>query len=112
MRGASGYADIGKMDKRITFQKDSGTTRNDYGEKTVTWIDEYTCWAHIRPLTGNEAYLSKQTFPTLAGKILMRYYAVQPEWRIKYGTRIFKILSIVNIDENGRKTEIGYEEDV
>ena len=103
---------IGKMDKRITFQSDSGTTQSDYGTKTETWTDTYTCWAHISPLKGNELYLSKQTFPTLAGKIIIRYYPVMPEWRIKFGSRYFNILSIVNREENGRITEIGYEEDV
>ena len=103
---------IGKMDKRITFQEDQGTSLSTYGEKTVSWVDIYTCWANIRPLAGAELYQSKQVWNDVVGKINMRYYAVKPEWRVKFGTRIFKIIAIIQHNEEGRWTEIRYSEDV
>src|SRR5574343_1998421 len=100
---------IGKMNKRITFQNDIGIALDDYGEKTVTWSDVYTCWASIEPLTGKDLYLSQQQFPDVTGKITMRYYAVKPEYRVKFESRYFKILSVVSVKEMDNMMEIRYQ---
>lgn len=102
---------IGRLNKRITIQQDTGTSLSAYGEKTTTWTDLYTCWASIQPLRGRELYEAKQVFPQVEGKIIMRYYDVKPEYRVKYGTRYFKILSVIHHDEGGRVTELRYQED-
>lgn len=103
---------IGRMNKRITIQHDTGTTNSAYGEKTVTWTDLYTCWASLTPLRGRELYESKQVYPQVDGKLIMRYYDVKPEYRIKYGSRILKIIAVIQHNEGERVTEIRYTEDV
>jgi SPP1 family predicted phage head-tail adaptor len=103
---------IGGLNKRITIQYDAGTTQDDYGAITANWTDLYTCWAKIMPLRGKELYEAQQVFPQMNGKIIIRYYDVKPEYRIKYGTRYFKILEVIQYDEGERVTEIRYQEDV
>jgi len=103
---------IGRMKKRITLQNDTGTTVDAYGEKTEAWADVYTCWASIVPLRGRELYQSKQIYPEVDGKIIIRYYDVKPEYRIKYGSRYFKIKEVIQHDEGLRVTELRYTEDV
>lgn len=70
------------------------------------WSTDATCWASIRPLNGREMEYMNSVYADVSHKILMRYYSLQTEDRIKYGSRIFNVVSVINTDERNRQVEV------
>ncbi len=77
-----------------------GETRDPTGGTTRGWTTITKRWTNIKPLRGTEKYEAQQVEGKTSFKMQMRYYsAIDQTWRIKYGTRIFNIMSVVNIAE-------------
>jgi SPP1 family predicted phage head-tail adaptor len=90
---------IGKRQKRVGVQSKQ-TVRDEAGGAITTWVTDDTIWAHIAPATGKELYAGEQVKAELTHKITIRYYSgLTTENRLIYGTRIFDINFIRNIDE-------------
>jgi SPP1 family predicted phage head-tail adaptor len=91
----------GKNRKRIEIQA-IGTTRGAAGEVVDTWTTETggTLWASIEPMSGRELFTAQQINAEITHKIRLRYYAgLTPAKRILFGTRVFNILYVMNIEE-------------
>ena len=87
----------------VTLQQRLGAVQNAYGEETHGWNDRTTHWAQITPLSGNELLVAKQLNPEVTHRIDMWYNAtLLAQHRIKYGTRYFYILSVVNANEESQ----------
>lgn len=98
-----------KLRHRITFQKTSGdkTTLGDYEDD---WKDVATVWAQISPVSGRE-YFTQVRETTVSHKIYCRYRKkITPQMRIKYGNRIFRIISVLNWEERNQGLTIMCEE--
>lgn len=92
--------DPGKYAHRITFQRYDGTV-DEYGDvrKDVdaNWDDFKTVWAAIDPVSGREFYAAEQSQSEVSHKLRCRYFpGVKTEMRILFGSRKFKILSVIN----------------
>ena len=97
--------DPGKMRHRITFQTFTGSL-DDYGDPLMSedanWTDAATVWAAIDPVSGREFYAAEQSQSEVTHKVRCRYRSgLTTAMRVRYGTRKFKIISIINWEERG-----------
>jgi SPP1 family predicted phage head-tail adaptor len=77
------------------------------------WKDVATVHASIQPLSGQEALVARQLQDTVTHKVVMRYRAgVTAKHRLRFGTRLFNIREVRNIDERNWKLELRCEEGV
>lgn len=80
---------------------------NSFGEPVVTWITFATVWAAIEPLSGRDAILAQQSSSPHTYKMTIRYMrGVNGSHRILYGTRIFEINSVINLEEKNTYLEM------
>ena len=82
-------------------------TQGDYGEPTVVWSTFKTIRVSIEPLRGREFFDSEKFNSEVTHKIKMRYLGgLTSKMRIKFGTRYFNILSVININERNRELHL------
>lgn len=101
--------DIGKLDKRVTFQRRSSTL-DDYGQQLDAFTDVATVWANVEPLGGREKMMAMAMDSQLTHRVSVRYNtALLPPievaaLRIQYptptGVRLFNITSAKDSYEN------------
>lgn len=83
------------------------------GGATVTWSDVATVFANVQPLVGQEAVVSRQLQDSLTHKVTMRWRGgVKAAMRLKWGTRLFNIREVRNIDERNHVLELRCDEGV
>lgn len=73
------------------------------------WTTQATVWASITPLSGREFVEAKQRQIDATVRITIRYRADMlptPNWRVKFGSRIYDIDSVINRDERGRTVDL------
>lgn len=91
----------GDLDKRVTLQRLTANSpdRDQGGATDESWTDLATVWAKMMPLRGRE-YLAAQEINTeVTGAIQIRYrsdLSLNSANRVKYGTRYYDILAIVD----------------
>lgn len=95
--------DPGKMRHRITFQRFPGA-QDSFGDPLQTdddnWEDVAAVWAAIDPVSGREFYAAEQSQSEVSHKIRCRYrQGLNTAMRIKYRSRVFKIISIIDWEE-------------
>lgn len=93
----------GKRDRKIVFERNTGTTTDDYGGKVPLWTGYATAWAEVRYGTGQERREAAQerasvaaTFQVLANALTR---ALTPLDRINFEG----LWDIVSAVPNGRK---------
>ena len=102
----------GLLKHYITLQIPS-SSKNAMGEWVTSWSDWVSCHASIEPNSGKMFYEAMQANSEAQGKIRIRFRTgVQPTMRVKYGQRIFKILSIVQPGERRRELHLMYKEEL
>ena len=90
----------------ITFQQRT-TTKNEYGERLDTWTDFATSRAGIYATSGREYMNAMEVQSEMTHKINLRYIPnVTSSMRIKFGTRYFTIITIVNFQEMNRELQL------
>ena len=93
----------GKLRHRLQIEK-KVVARDSYGAETITWTDVDTVWGSVEPISGREYFLAQQVQSEVTHRVTIRYYAgMNPGWRIKFGTRIFDVLSVINTEERNRE---------
>ena len=96
----------GKLRHRLTVQTVTGA-QDRYGEPSDTWADTRVVWAQVTPLTGDELIVARQVTPEVTHDIRMRYgVTVTPANRLLWGTRVFGILAVLNIEERNRELQL------
>lgn len=84
---------------------------NDMLETIQTYTTQATVWGAVEPLSGNLLFNAQQANSEAQGRIRIRYRSdIQPTWRVKYGNRYLKILSIINPFERNQELHILYKE--
>lgn len=90
---------IGKLRHRISLQSIT-ETQNSYGELVQTKSTYATVWASVEPLNGREFMDAKQINAELSHKVIIRHNSsVTSEDVILFGSREFKIDSVINYEE-------------
>ena len=97
---------IGDLNKRITIQYPSEVA-DVYGGSTTTWTELCNIWAAIWPTSAREVIRSMQNVMEITYRIRIRYRSdILPNYRIKFGTKYFNIVSIINPNERGEWLDI------
>jgi len=104
----------GKLRHKVSVQRlnriDAGG-----GSYNVEWETFASPYAWIKPLSGTESLFGMQLEDTITHDIIIRYKAsrtITPENRIKFGSRLFNIRSVINVEERNRWLQIRAEEGV
>jgi SPP1 family predicted phage head-tail adaptor len=97
---------IGKLRHRITIERVTETRDTD-GSVIETWSTYVTVQASIEPISGREYFAAQSTQADATHRISLRYLSgIVPKMRVKFGSRIFDILSIINVDERNRELQL------
>lgn len=97
---------VGKLDKRITWQYPAKTSDGMLGE-TVTWTTVCETWARILPKSAKEIRQSEQMTMNVTHTVRIRYRnPFLPSWRGLFRGRIFQIIGIVNPEEKNEWLDI------
>ena len=96
----------GDYRNRIELQRRTAAALN-------TWTTVATVWAAIEPLSGNQFYQNLVATTEVTGRVRIRYRTdIKPDYRLKFGTRIFSIVGLVNPKESNQELQIMYREQV
>lgn len=103
--------DIGKLNKRITFQK-LVTGTDDMGQTTTNWEDDKTVWATVKPYKSSEIDFMRKLKPEATHRIYIRYReGITADMRIRYQGRIFELSGPpLDLDERHAVMELQCEE--
>lgn len=88
-------------------------SQNTVGESVKTWATVATIWARVDPLRGTEYFTAMQTKATVDTKITMRknaFPSLSPKHRILFGTRIFDIEAVIDVEGIGDAMEVNCKE--
>jgi SPP1 family predicted phage head-tail adaptor len=103
---------IGKLRHRITIEQ-VDETQDAGGEMLGNWSVYAIVQASIQPISGREYFAAQSTQADVTHRINLRHLTgVTPKMRVKYGSRIFDILSVINVDERNRELQLMCRESV
>ena len=103
---------IGKLRHRITIERVVETQDAD-GAVIETWSTYATIQASIEPISGREYFAAQSTQADVTHRIGIRYLSgIVPKMRVKYGSRIFDILSVINVNERNRELQLMCRESI
>lgn len=61
----------------------------------------------LTPLSGGKQFLAQKAEGRVTHGIVLRYReGIDPHWRIRFGSRVFTIERVINVEERNRKLEI------
>lgn len=95
--------DVGRLNKRITFYKNTGQGSTDaYGRDVTTYTTYKTVWGSVEPLTGREYLEAERNANEQTYKIYTRYFhdLQKVDLVIGFNGRKFEISSAINYREN------------
>lgn len=100
----------GTLRHKVIIQR-AVTFRNEFGEPEESWIDLYTTRASFTGIKGREFFAGQQVNDETTVPITVRYrQELKATDRVLFGTRIFEILSVVNVSERDRKLVLNCRE--
>ena len=93
---------IGELRARLVLEEPVRTPDGG-GGASESWIAVATVWGQIEARPGGEAIQADRVTATVVHNVTIRYRAgVLPEMRFRSGTRIFQILSVVDVKDRDR----------
>jgi SPP1 family predicted phage head-tail adaptor len=93
----------GLRDKKVQIQR-QGSTQDAAGQLSDMWTTQATVWASIKPVSGREYFNASGERAEVTHTIGILYGpTVAPRDRIVYGSRMFDIKSVINVDERNRE---------
>ena len=112
MVARNGALKAGRLRHRVTLQSAADTADGGGGFTTV-WSDVATVWASIEPLKGRERLFAQQLESPVSHRVTLRHRSgVTTAMRVKFGSRILNIRSVINAEERDRALELLCEEGV
>lgn len=104
--------DVGKLDKRITFEKKEAGT-NSAGEPVNDWVKVKTVWANVRFERGLEAIRNgKDTAVRRASMRIRKRDDIDEGMRVLYAKQYYNIHSILPVDGGGSFMDVVVEGEV
>lgn len=90
----------GKLRHRVTLQRRVVTRHPNSAEMYEEWQNLDSVWAEVVPLSGREFTQSMQPQADITHTVVIRYYdGLTPRDRVRFGSRVLEIDSVVNRDE-------------
>ena len=106
---------IGKLRHRIAIEVESAAT-DSYGGQLDPWASPRVVarvWARIEPLRGREQLRGMQLESRVTHRVVIRHRSdVGPANRLRFGTRLFNIRAVIDVEERSRWLELLCEEGV
>lgn len=100
----------GRLRHRVTVEQVTEAV-DSFNEPDETWTTRATRWGEVLPQDGREFFSAQQINAEITHLVRMRYLAgVTPKMRLRLGTRIIKILSVINVEERSRELLISGQE--
>lgn len=99
----------GKLRHPLTIQRLSlaPTTRDDHGGMREDWLDVANTWGSVEPIRAVEIFRANQVDARITHRIMTRYCSgVDASMRVKFGERVFLLLSVVNVEERNIMLEM------
>jgi SPP1 family predicted phage head-tail adaptor len=97
---------IGRMRHKVDLQS-ATASQNGYGEESKNWVTDESIFAQIEPLRGQQLLQYQQINSELTHRIIIRYTSnATSEKRIKWGSRIFDISVVRNLEEKNFMQEL------
>lgn len=99
---------IGPLRNRITLESRTvDRTTAGFGEPTENWTTLATVWASVEPLSGEEFFQAQQENAEVTHRVRLRFRSgITPKHRLKVGTRILDIVSVIDPEERGLELEL------
>lgn len=104
----------GLLRHRIEIQV-SVDTQDSFGTPIPAWEALYAnVAALVEPLSGNELFEARQLHAEVTHRIIMRgrFDGITPKHRVLFGSRVFDILSVLNLEERNLIVELMVKEGV
>lgn len=99
-------------DKLVSVQRQV-STRDAAGQVNDDWNEITQWWAAIKPISGREYFNASGERAEVTHEIGMRYGVdVRPRDRVVYGSRVFNVRSVLNIEERNRHLKLMCSEHV
>lgn len=96
----------GKLRHRIVFEQPVENP-GPFNEARFNWTTYREVWAEVRPMSGREYFASQQAQSDVSHEITTRYLAgVTPRMRVRFGSRIFDIRAVMNVEERNIQLRI------
>ena len=103
---------IGKLRHRITIERVVGAQDAD-GAVIEKWSTYVTVQPSIEPISGREYFATQSTQADMTHRIVLGYLSgVIPKMRVKFGSQIFDILSVINVEERNRELQLMCRESI
>jgi len=103
--------EAGRLRKRLAIQSAS-ESQNAHGDTVFSWSTDDTVWGQIVPLSEKEVFAAKQVDVNATHRVIIRAYSgLTASMRILYGTRVFNIVGVKDIEEKGTKMHVLVKED-
>jgi len=104
----------GRLRHQITIES-SSASKNGFGEEVLTWATYMSTWASIDPIRGREYMEAKQVQADVDTRIRVRGQSdktLKPSMRVKFGSRYFMIISVINVVEIGKEIQLMCREQI
>lgn len=92
--------------QRVTFQT-RGSGQGSTGQPSGAYTAIMTAWAAVKPISGREYFNASGERAEVTHEIDVGYCSelasLKPKDRAVFGSRIFNIKSVLNLEERGRK---------
>jgi len=99
-----------RLKKRLIIEQRTEVS-DGAGGFTLTWSTFARVWGEIKPFSAKERFFAGKIDNPITHKITIRKLEnMDDDMRIKFESRIFKILGFINVDEKDRFFEILAEE--
>jgi SPP1 family predicted phage head-tail adaptor len=103
---------IGNLRHRITIEQ-AAVAQDTDGAVLESWSTYAMVQASIEPISGREYFAAQSTQADVTHRIIVRYRSgITPKMRVNHGSRIFDILSVININERNRELHLMCRENV
>lgn len=97
----------GRLRNRAEVYSYVVSARDTAGQPTSPYVLQWSKWCGIEALPGSERHTDDRDQAFGQQRIVMRYdsetVTIEPKWRIVFGTRIFDITSVMNVDQENRQ---------
>lgn len=84
------------LNSRVSIQQ-TKRVRNDSGGYDTTWVEVFSCWAHVRPLNPREVEAAQAVTARLTYEVTIRYRPnVVPQMRVSFKGHDLLIHGVTN----------------
>lgn len=98
----------GDLNRRCELQRnEANEQRPDGSPVTPNWVTYDVVWVKLEPFNGRERWEADRQRADVTHRVELRYRSdVRPQHRLRRGTRVFEITSVVDVQDAHVKLEL------